>query len=224
MVSFMSQMAPFVAQQHSRPHIDSAHKQKERQERIVHLPAKYHTPLSSSENEIIHLPISDVARNVQSGQLDPVDVLVAYSKKAFKAQAATNCLTEIMTDKAETWAKECNKQGPLAGVPVSLKDQTMVEGYDACIGYSAWTKKPMPDGPLVRMLRDAGAVPYVKTNVPITLLSFESYNDVFGRTTNPHNKEYSPGGSSGGEGALLAYGGSRFGMGTDVGGSVRCPS
>ena len=69
-----------------------------------------------------------------------------------------------------------------------------------------------------------GAIPYVKTNLPITLLSFESTNDVWGRTTNPHNSKYSPGGSTGGESALLAFGGGRIGIGSDVAGSVRVPA
>lgn len=69
-----------------------------------------------------------------------------------------------------------------------------------------------------------GAVPYVKTNLPITLLSFESSNDVWGRCLNPHNAEYSPGGSTGGEAALLAFGGGRIGVGSDVAGSVRTPA
>src|SRR5277367_2635545 len=98
---------------------------------------------------------------------------------------------------------------------VSLKDTVNVKGYDACIGYSAWTRKPaLQDGGLVRCLKDAGAIPFVKTNVPTSLLSFESYNDVWGRTTNPHNNGYSPGGSTGGESALLAAGGSIIGVGT----------
>ncbi|KAL8832768.1 MAG: hypothetical protein Q9191_000038 [Dirinaria sp. TL-2023a] len=70
----------------------------------------------------------------------------------------------------------------------------------------------------------AGAIPYVKTNLPITLLSFESTNQLWGRCTNPHNEKYSPGGSTGGEGALLAYGGGRIGIGSDVAGSVRAPA
>lgn len=64
----------------------------------------------------------------------------------------------------------------------------------------------------------------MKTNLPITLLSFESTNDVWGRSTNPHNTKYSPGGSTGGEGALLACGGGRIGIGSDVAGSVRVPA
>lgn len=162
---------------------------------------------------------------VQDGKLDPSDVLRAYGKKALKAQEATNCLTEVMIEQAEVWAKQCNRQGPLAGMPVSLKDTAGVAGYDSCIGYSAWINKPIKkDSGLVRLLRDAGAIPFVKTNIPITLLSFESNNEVFGLARNPHVKEYSPGGSSGGEAALLAYGGSRIGIGTDVAGSVRNPA
>lgn len=100
-----------------------------------------------------------------------------------------------------------------------------LKGWDGCIGYSAWVGKPAEsDSALIRLLRDAGAVPFVKTNIPITLLSFESASDVFGRTTNPHKKTHSPGGSTGGEAALLAYGGSRIGIGTDVAGSVRVPA
>lgn len=164
-------------------------------------------------------------KQVQAGALEPLDVLRAYAKKAFKAHAATNCLTEVFVPEAEAWAATCNRAGPLAGMPVSLKDTAGVAGFDSCIGYSAWVGKPvLKDSGLVRLLKDAGAVPFVKTNIPITLLSLESANDVFGRCTNPHNKDYAPGGSTGGEAALLAYGGSRLGIGTDVAGSVRAPA
>jgi Asp-tRNA(Asn)/Glu-tRNA(Gln) amidotransferase A subunit family amidase len=77
---------------------------------------------------------------------------------------------------------------------------------------------------VVSMANRVGAVPFVKTNLPTTLLSFESTNDVWGRCTNPHNDKYSPGGSTGGESALLAFGGSRIGIGSDVAGSVRVPA
>lgn len=77
--------------------------------------------------------------------------------------------------------------------------------------------------PLLRILTRTGAVPYAKTALPVTLLSFESYNGLWGRCLNPHVPEYSPGGSTGGEGALLALGG-RIGIGSDVAGSVRVPA
>ncbi|KAI0367168.1 amidase signature enzyme [Pilatotrama ljubarskyi] len=202
-----------------------AAKQREREERIRSLPPAYHAPLSAADKQLLARPASEIVARVQAGTLAPTDVLLAYGKQALRAHAATNCLTEVLIAKAEGWAKTCNTQGPLAGMPVSVKDTVGFEGEDACIGYSAWVGRPMKrDSALVRLLKDAGAVPFVKTNVPITLLSFESTNDVFGRTTNPHNKDYSPGGSTGGEAALLAYGGSRLGIGTDVAGSVRGPA
>ena len=173
----------------------------------------------------MHSSVSETVASVKAGTLEPAEILTAYGKKALKAHEATNCLTEMMISKAIDWAKECNKEGPVAGMPVSLKDTAGVAGFDGCIGYSAWAFKPIQkDSPLVRLLKDAGAVPYVKTNVPITLLSFESTNDVWGRSTNPHGKDFAPGGSTGGEAALLAYGGSRIGIGTDVAGSVRAPA
>lgn len=136
-------------------------------------------------------------------------------------------MTEILFPEAEDWINNggINLKGPLAGIPISLKDSISVGGFDVSVGYSMNTGKPYKeDGSLVKMLKEAGAVPFVKTNLPITLLSFESTNDVWGRCTNPHNKDYSPGGSTGGESALLAFGGSRIGIGSDVAGSVRVPA
>ena len=195
-------------------------KQRARAERIASLPEAYRQPLTAQDRDILARPVAAIVAGVQTASLDPSDVLAAYAKRALQAHAQTNCLTEILS-----WGRDANRAGPLAGVPVSLKDTLAVKGYDSTIGYSAMAGKPMAyDGAFVKLLRDAGAVPFVKTNVPTTMLSFESTNDVFGRTENPHKKGYSPGGSSGGESALLALGGSRIGVGTDVAGSVRVPS
>ena len=164
--------------------------------------------------------------NVQRGDVDPEEVLLAYSKKALDAHRKTNCLTEVMISEAEALTSTCNRAGPLAGMPVSMKDTVGVAGFASCIGYSSphWTAPFSKDAAIVRLLRDAGAYPFVKTNVPITLLSFESCSDVWGRSTNPYSSRHSPGGSTGGEAALLAFGGSRLGIGTDVAGSVRVPA
>lgn len=128
-----------------------------------------------------------------------------------------------MIDNAANWisAGKINLKGPLAGIPISLKDSIVVGGFDTTVGYSSNVgNKGEYDGTMVRLLKDAGAIPYVKTNLPITLLSFESTNDVWGRCTNPHNSKYSPGGSTGGESALLAAGGGRIGIGSGMYASV----
>jgi amidase len=115
--------------------------------------------------------------------------------------------------------------GPLHGVPVSLKDTFKVRDYDASIGLAALCFKPATENAvLVDNLLSAGAVLYCKTNIPQTLMALDSHNNVFGRTINPFNTAITPGGSSGGEGALLGMRGSILGVGTDVGGSIRIPA
>ncbi|AEO53311.1 hypothetical protein MYCTH_2294455 [Thermothelomyces thermophilus ATCC 42464] len=219
--------------QHRR---DCRLKQAERARLIASLPPPYHDPLTASDKEALTQPIENLVASVHAGgTATALSVLRTYGKLALKAHARTNCLTEILLPSAESWLSSppdphgsggINLKGPLAGVPVSLKDTVVVGGYDTTVGYSSFTgpgHRAAADGPMVRLLKDAGAVPYVKTNLPITLLSFESTNDVWGRTRNPHNPDYSPGGSTGGESALLALGG-RIGIGSDVAGSVRVPA
>ncbi|KAL2270972.1 hypothetical protein VTJ83DRAFT_343 [Remersonia thermophila] len=213
--------------QHRR---DCRLKQAERA-RLVGSLTDYHGPLTAADKAILTEPIESLVASVHAGTTAPLSILRTYGKVALKAHARTNCLTEILLPSAEEWLArsgpeggEINLRGPLAGIPVSLKDTIVVGGYDATVGYSSLSHRPAAeDGPMVRLLKDAGAVPYVKTNVPITLLSFESANDVWGRCANPHHGAYSPGGSTGGESALLALGG-RIGVGSDVAGSVRVPA
>lgn len=85
------------------------------------------------------------------------------------------------------------------------------------MGYVAWLDRyENHDSVLTKLLRNAGAVLYVKTNVPQTLMLGETINNISGRTLNPYNRRLSPGGSSGGEGALVGMRGSVIGVGTDV--------
>ncbi|KAI1859706.1 hypothetical protein JX265_007235 [Neoarthrinium moseri] len=208
--------------QHRR---DCQFKKRERDDRIRGL-TQYHGPFTSFDREVIDRPIEGLVQDVHSGVLQPIDILRTYGRVAVKAQEKTNCVTEVMLQEAEGWIKDgsVNLKGPLAGIPVSLKDTIVVGGFDTTVAYSGFVgNKTTQDGPVVRLLKDAGAVPYVKTNLPITMLSFESTNDVWGRCTNPYNNKYSPGGSTGGEAALLALGG-RIGVGSDVAGSVRVPA
>jgi len=209
--------------QHKR---DCKFKQTERIQRIQALPT-YQGALTPSERQVLSKPIEELVQDVHKSVIQPIDILRAYGKAALKAHAKTNCVTEVMIGAAEGWTTDgsVNMKGPLAGIPISLKDSIVVGSFDTTVGYSCNVgNKGKKDGTMVRLLKDAGAVPYVKTNLPVTLLSFESTNDVWGRCTNPHNNKYSPGGSTGGESALLAAGGGRIGIGSDVAGSVRVPA
>ncbi|KAK7404057.1 hypothetical protein QQX98_010178 [Neonectria punicea] len=208
--------------QHRR---DCRFKQDQRVARIKAL-RSYHGLFSVLDRDILDKPIEELVEDVQQDPSKAIDYLGTYGKVALKAHTKTNCLTEIMIHDAEKWLRDgsINLDGPLAGIPVSLKDTIDVGGYDSTLGMSVNVGNAKSiDGAMTRLLKDAGAVPYVKTNVPITLLSFESSNDIWGQSTNPYNNKYTPGGSTGGEGALLALGG-RIGIGSDVAGSVRVPA
>lgn len=199
-----------------------------KQQRLTRIKAlsSHQGPFSVFDRDIIDTPIEDLVEDVHDDPSKAADHLRTYTKVALNAHARTNCLTEIMVADAEKWLTDgsINFKGPLAGIPVSVKDTVDVAGYDSSVGVSINVGNALPvDGATARLLKDAGAIPYVKTNVPITLLSFESSNDVWGQSTNPYNSKYTPGGSTGGEGALLALGG-RIGIGSDVAGSVRCPA
>lgn len=180
-------------------------------------------PLTDYDLAVHRLTIPEIVSKVHDGSLTRAEVLLAYGKKALRAQDETNCLAEVMFGDAATI--NANSDGPLSGIPVSVKDSEVVAGYDATIGFSAWTNKPSArDSTIVRILRDAGAIVHAKTTVPMTLLTCETRSDVFGRTTNPYNSEYASGGSSGGGASLLAFKGSKIEIGTDLAGSLRTPS
>jgi len=201
-----------------------AFKQKQRNDRIAAL-TEYHEPISELEQSLLDKDVVETVKLLKASEVEPRTVLKAFGKKALLAHEHTEALTEIMIKDAEIWADQADKSAPLAGFPVSLKDPFIVGGYDATAGYSSLTRNPFTkDGSTARLIKDAGGVPYVKTNVPITMMAIEGYNDVFGTCKNPHNAKFAPGGSSQGEGALIGYGGSRIGIGTDIGGSVRVPA
>ncbi|KAF8314220.1 general amidase [Clavulina sp. PMI_390] len=171
--------------------------------------------------------------NLANGLWTSVEVVTAFYKRAIIAHQLTNCLTEIFIDEALQRAAQVDAHlattgkpiGPLHGLPISLKDQFCMKGRETVMGYVSWIGKVADrDAALVEILYEAGAVPFVRTNVPQSLWWGETFNTVFGRTLNPYNRALTPGGSSGGEGALLAMRGSPIGVGTDIGGSVRIPT
>ncbi|CAE6469135.1 unnamed protein product, partial [Rhizoctonia solani] len=114
--------------------------------------------------------------------------------------------------------------GPLHGVPVSIKDHISIKGEDTATGFVSWAGKTIAenDATIVQVLRQAGAVIYVKTTNPQSLFAFETFSNIYGYTSNPHNRTLTSGGSSGGEGTLIASRASLLGVGTDIGGSIRC--
>lgn len=144
-------------------------------------------------------------------------------------------MTEIFFDEAIERARQLDQERkaspngkalrPLHGLPVSLKDSFQVVGHDTSTGLACFVNEPAEENSAVAaMLLDLGAVLYCKTNLPQIIMTGDSDNNVFGRTLNPRNTSLTAGGSTGGEGALLALRGSVLGVGTDIGGSIRVPS
>ncbi|HTW33364.1 MAG TPA: amidase family protein [Rhizomicrobium sp.] len=116
--------------------------------------------------------------------------------------------------------------GPLAGLPMTIKDGYDVENMPATSGNPVYARrdKNCVDADVVKSVRAAGAVVWGKTNVPLMLGDFQSYNDVYGTTNNPYDVTRTPGGSSGGAAASLAAGITPLEIGSDIGGSLRHPA
>ncbi|KAH7024862.1 amidase [Microdochium trichocladiopsis] len=175
-----------------------------------------------------------LVEELRAKRLTVEQVTIAFCKTAAIAQQLTNCLTEIFFDVAIARAKHLdetysatpsNALPPLFGLPISLKDSFAVRGHDTSTGLACFANQPATEhSSLARLLLDLGAVLYCKTNLPQTILTGDSDNNLFGRTLNPRNTSFTAGGSTGGEGALLALRGSVLGVGTDLGGSIRVPS
>ncbi|KAL4737310.1 amidase signature domain-containing protein [Aspergillus similis] len=169
-----------------------------------------------------------------AGAFTSVEVTTAFCKRAAIAQQLTCCLTEMFFDQALARAKQLDEEfartgttrGPLHGLPISIKESFNVPGVPTTLGFVSFLDRPpaSSSSALVEILNDAGAVLYVKTNIPQTMMTPDSHNNVFGRVLNPHKLSLTAGGSSGGEGALVAMRGSILGVGTDIAGSIRIPA
>nr|XP_060627539.1 vitamin D3 hydroxylase-associated protein-like [Anolis sagrei ordinatus] len=176
---------------------------------------------------ILSLSLVELAAKLREESLSPESVLYTYIKKALEVTRDVNCVTDFIHG-CEEQLRELKKQkdkGLLYGVPVSIKDHIGCKGHISTGGLVQFLNKvEKEDSVIVKVLKKQGAIPFVKTNIPQSMINYDCSNLIFGPTVNPHNHKKSPGGSSGGEGALIAGGGSILGFGTDVAGSIRLPS
>jgi fatty acid amide hydrolase 2 len=114
---------------------------------------------------------------------------------------------------------------PFLGVPISTKDCIKVKGLLNTSGlYHRKDYRAEHDAPVIKQMREAGAIPFALTNTSELCMWWESVNCVHGRTNNPYDTNRIVGGSSGGEGAIQGSAASPFGIGSDIGGSVRMPA
>lgn len=173
-----------------------------------------------------------LARAIRAGQVSSVEVLRAYLERVDRLDPELNAVVVDDRDRALKAARAADRAlrsgapvGPLHGVPMTVKESFNVAGLPTTWGYPQFADNvATSDAVVVSRLRDAGAVIFGKTNVPMGLADFQSYNDVYGTTNNPWDPARTAGGSSGGSGVALAAGLTGLEYGSDIGGSIRNPA
>ena len=186
----------------------------------------------TSQNEIGRMDAVALAAKVRKRELSATEVTEAVLGRMEKLEPHIHAFCTRTPELARKIAAEIDKKikagddpGPLAGVPVGIKDLVCTEGVVTASGSFAYKDfVPDEDDVVVERLKQAGAVIIGKTNVPEFGYSGVGHNPVFETTRNPWNLELTPGGSSAGSGAAVAAGVGPFAIGSDGGGSVRIPS
>jgi len=172
--------------------------------------------------------ISDALR---SGNISASDLLEHTISRIEALDQRLNAIVVRDFDRARESAKAADaalargERRPLLGIPVTLKEPFNLAGLPTTWGYPQFKDfMPMEDALVVSRLKEAGAVIIGKTNIPVGLRDFQSYNEIYGMTNNPWDVGRSPGGSAGGSAASLAAGFEALSMGSDIGGSIRVPA
>jgi Asp-tRNA(Asn)/Glu-tRNA(Gln) amidotransferase A subunit family amidase len=170
------------------------------------------------------LPLIEMARLVRERQASPLELVDAHLRRIECVNGELNAFIAVYAEEARARARE-PLAGPLAGVPVTVKDSFDIAGK-VTTGGSLLRRGAVAseDAALVARLKAAGAIILGKTNLPEFLMNYESDNRIAGRTNNPWNLDCTAGGSSGGEAAAIASFCSAGGIGSDAGGSIREPA
>ena len=168
-----------------------------------------------------------VLRAREIGSLEMLDLLLARIERL---NPRLNAVIALDVDGARSAARAADnlparRRGALHGLPMTIKDGFDVVGMPATAGMPELADyRPAEDAEAVAQLRAAGAILFGKTNVPTGVADHQSYNPIYGVSSNPWNVERTPGGSSGGAAAAVAAGFTALELGSDVGGSIRCPA
>ena len=186
----------------------------------------------ATADDTLFASAASIARAIREREVAAVEVVQAHLDRIDAVNPALNAVVALCAERALDEARDADAAiargdalGPLHGVPMTVKDSHDAEGVvstGGTLGRRDFT--PDADATAVARMRAAGAIVLGKTNTPELTLSFETDNLVYGRTNNPYDVSRTPGGSSGGAGAIIAAGGSPLDLGTDTGGSIRVPS
>jgi amidase len=183
-------------------------------------------------DEPLFTSAKNLAAMIQAKKISAVELTEMYLKRIELVNPKINALVLSCRERALMEARQADEllargksKGPLHGVPMTIKDSIDTAGV-ITTGGTLGRKHfiPAQDATVVARLRQAGAILLGKTNTPEFTLSGTTANLIYGMTSNPYKAGYTPGGSSGGAGALIAAGGTPFDIGSDFGGSIRGPA
>ena len=175
---------------------------------------------------------TDAVAALAEGSIGSEELLDAQLARVEQYNPAVNAVVAFDVDRARARAREADEAraagrswGRLHGLPITIKDAFETEGLVTTSGAPELaTHVPTVDADAVARLKAAGAIVFGKTNLPLYAGDVQSYNEVYGVTSNPWDLDRSPGGSSGGAAAALATGMTLLELGSDIGGSIRNPS
>jgi amidase len=173
-----------------------------------------------------------IARAIRDGELTARGALEHFLDRVDRLNAPLNAVICQVRDEARGRADAADAAraagaplGPLHGVPMTIKESYQLAGTPTTYGIPEMKGNvTQADALAVQRLAAAGANVFGKTNVPLRLADFQSYNEIYGTTNNPWDLERTPGGSSGGSAAALAAGLTGLEIGSDIGGSIRNPA
>ncbi|MEU7214947.1 amidase [Nocardia iowensis] len=184
--------------------------------------------------EMYRASAAQVAAAIKAGEVTAVEVMTEHLARIDEVNPAVNAVTTLLAETALAAAEEVDKQraagvplGPLAGVPLTVKENIHVEGSATTMGVPRFRELvAAADAPPVRRLRAAGAIPIGRTNLPdLTIGGMHTTSTLYGDTRNPWDPNgRTPGGTSGGDAVAVATGMTPVGLGNDSGGSLRIPA
>lgn len=187
---------------------------------------------ATTTDTLTRLSAVELARRIAGGELSAVEAVEAHIARIEEVNGRLNAVVVTRYDEARAEARVADERrargtplGPLHGVPITIKEAFDLAGTPATYGIPLRKDTlATADDLYVARMRQAGAIILGKTNVSQLLLYIESDNPLYGRTNNPWNLARTPGGSSGGQAAIIAAGGSPLGLASDIGGSIRVPA